>query len=204
MSEFKYFVRHKLWPKLKEEDGANNVLILLILSAALMVIPILIDFSMVHYTRRTAQTGSDAAVQAAAKDYARALSITWVGFCNEPAPSVVGRYWTTHVLPIGWSPLGAASAYQYASTNRSQLTQYRNYFIPRSKIVDTIPIQFIEIYGETQKDVNNLVNYGQNLRTPSEATSNVYLDRVEKWTIPCGWSGVLYRYRFHWKIALVN
>ena len=194
----------KLHQRLTEESGANQLFILAILAGMLLVVPVLYDFSSVYYARRVSQTGSDAAVMAAAKDYAEALSITWTGICYEPPMSVVGRYWSTHVMPIGWSPMGAGSASVYASANRSQLTAYNNYFINDSKNVDGVNIRYIEIYGETEKDINLLVDYGRDFEAPAEATSVVFLDRYERESVPCGNSGVLYIYTFFWKIRLVN
>ena len=201
MKKIKFY---QLRQRLADESGANQLLILAILAGMLLIIPVLYDFSSVYYARRVSQTGSDAAVMAAAKDYAEALSITWTGVCYEPPVSVVGRYWSTHVMPIGWSPMGAASASAYAVANRSQLTAYNNYFIRDSKIVDGVTIQYIELYVETEKDINLLVEYGRNFDAPAEATGVVFLDRYERQTIPCGKNGVLYIYTFFWKIRLVN
>ena len=190
--------------RLAEEDGANSLLVLLILSAALFIIPVLVDFSIVHYTRRVAQTGSDAAVMSAAKDYASALSIEWWGTCNEPPISVVGRYWTQHVMPVGWSQLGMGSAASYAALNRSRLSGYNNYFISASKLVDGVPIRYIAVEGATEKEVNNLIDYGREFDAPAQATSVTYLDRYDRWTVPCGTNGVLFVYQFYWKITLDN
>jgi hypothetical protein len=150
------------------------------------------------------QTGSDAAVLAAAKDYAEAFSITWWGQCYEPPTSVVGRYWSTHVLPNGWSAMGAGTASAYAAANRSRLTAYSNYFIRDSKNVAGINIQYLELYVETEKDINLLVDYGRDFDAPAEATGVVFLDRYDERTIPCGQNGILYIYTFYWKIRLVN
>jgi hypothetical protein len=195
---------NQLRRRLTEEDGANSLLVLLILSAALFIIPVLVDFSIVHYTRRVAQTGSDAAVMSAAKDYASALSIEWWGTCNEPPISVVGRYWGQHVLPVGWSPLGMSSASSYAAANRSRLTGYANYFINDFKMVDGVPIRYVAVDGATEKEVNNLIDYGRDFDAPAQATSVAYLDRYDRWTVPCGWSGVLFVYRLDWNITLEN
>jgi hypothetical protein len=199
-------VLRKLREKLWDESGANQLLILGVLAGALLIIPVLYDFASVHYARRVTQTGSDAAVLAAAKDYAVALSIEWPGLCAEPPPSVVSRY-LAYVHEVGWSPIGAASASTYASLNRTRLTTYRNYFIADSKVVDGVTIPYIEIYGETEKDANLLVDYGQDFETPARATSVVYLDRWDRWEIPCTIAGepdILYIYQFYWKIRLVN
>lgn len=205
MNEMRFLLQ-KTWFKLKEESGASQILILGILAGALLIIPVLYDFASVHYARRVTQTGSDAAVLAAAKDYAQALSIEWWGMCGEPPPSVVSRY-LTYVYQVGWSPLGAASAEQYAALNRSRLIAYSNYFIADSRVVDGVAIPFIEIYGETEKQANLMVAYGQNFITPARATSVVFLDRWDRWTVPCTLGGkpnVIYVYQFYWKIRLVN
>lgn len=190
--------------KVGDETGASQLIVLAILCGALLTIPVLFDFASVHYARRTAQTGVDAAVMSAAKDYAEALSIEWAGMCGEPPLVVVGRYNTTHVIPIGWSTMGAGSAAMYADLNRSRLTRYNNYFIGDSKNVDGVTINYIQIFGETEKDINVLVEYQQEFDAPAEATSVVFLDRYDRWEFPCGYGQVWYLYRFYWKIRLVN
>lgn len=195
-------IRHKL----ADESGANQLLVLGIVAGSLLITLALFDFASVHYSRRVSQSGSDAAVLAAAKDYAQALSIEWAGLCAEPPPSVVGRY-LAYVYSVGWSPMGYGSAAAYAAANRSRLTAYQNYFISDYKLVDTVAIPFIEIYGETEKDINVLIEYGQEFEAPARATSVVYLDSFDRWEIPCSYAGepnVLYMYSFHWKIRLVN
>ena len=197
----------RIWQRLRDESGANQLVILAVVLGALLFVPVIFDFASVRYARRTAQTGADAAVMAAAKDYAIALSITWSGFCAEPPPSVVGRYLVQHVQPIQWSPMGRVTASGYAAANRSRLTQYRNYPNGRFKTVATIPLPYLDVYGATRKDVNTMIEYGRAFQTPARATSTVFLERADHWTVPCTYAGepnVLHVYRFHWKIRLVN
>ena len=195
----------KLLHKLKEEHGANQILALYVMMLALLVIPVILDLAIVESSRRVSQVGSDSATLAASKDYARTLSTTFVGFCKEPASSVVARYKATQVIPIGWSPLGAASAGQYASTNQTLLTRYQNNLIYRgSKTVRGVRIPNIQVYTSTDKTIDPLINYRRLFRAPAEATSVAYLDRWDHWTFSCGWFGRFHVFRFYWKISLTN
>ena len=201
----RHTVRQTLKEKLLEESGANQLAVLAICLCSLLIVPVLFDFSSVQYARRVSQTGSDAAVMAAAKDYAIPLSRSWTGFCGEPSVSVVGRY-ATYVQGIGWSPLGSGSAMSYAQSNNAALTSYTNYFNGESKYVSGVPIPFIEVYVETEKEVGTLIDYNTRFETPAEATSVVYLDRYTHRRIPCGFFGssTIHIYEFFWKISLTN
>lgn len=194
----------KLREQLADESGANQLIVLAGVLGALLLIPVLFDFASVHYARRVSQTGVDAAVLAAAKEYAIPLTIEWAGTCGEPASDVVRRY-LEHVTGIGWSGIGAGPAEAYALANRTRLIKYRNYFIGRSKVVDGVAIPFIEVYAETEKDISLLVRYGQDFDAPARATSNVYLDYHDRQEVDCGTGGrdVQFIYHFYWKIRLV-
>lgn len=195
----------KLLHKLKEEHGANQILALYVMMLALLVIPVILDLAIVESSRRVSQVGSDSATLAASKDYAWALSTTFVGFCNEPSSSVVARYKATQVIPIGWSPLGAASAGQYAGQNQTRLTRYYNNLIYRgSKTVAGVRIPNVQVYTGTDKEIDPLINYGRLFQAPAEATSVAYLDRWDHYVYSCGWFGSYHVYRFYWKISLTN
>lgn len=196
----------RIWLRLRDESGANQLVILTVALGALLLSPVLFDFASVQYARRTTQTAADAAVMAAAKDYAAALSIRWQGVCAEPSQSVVGRY-RAYAQGVQWSAIGYASANAYAIANRARLTRYRNYPNGRFRVVSAIPIPFLEINGAAEKDVNTLVEYGQTFETPARATSAVYLDRCDHWVFPCTIAGepdVFHVYRFYWRIRLVH
>lgn len=199
-------LRSRIWHKLCEERGANQLVMLMVSLGALLLVPLIFDLTSVRYARQGAQTAADAAVTAAAKDYAQPLSIRWVGFCAEPPPSVVGRY-KAYVDGIQWAPLGYGAAHGYASANRARLTSYRNYQNGRFKIVDTIPLPYLEIRGSSEKTVHTVVEYGQQFEAPAKATSAVVLDRWDHWVFPCSIAGepdVFHVYRFYWKIKLVR
>ena len=62
----------RIWQRLRDESGANQLVILAVVLGALLFVPVIFDFASVRYARRTAQT----------------------------PPSVVGRYLVQHVQPI--------------------------------------------------------------------------------------------------------
>lgn len=192
-----------------DERGATGILILLVIFIVLFMTPFFLDFASVYYARSTAQTGSDAASLAAAKDYARALSITWHGWCEEPEISVVGRY-LAYVQATAWNQgLGYGSARQYANENQNELTGYHSRASSRYRTVAGVPIPYVDIFANTKKPVHLLYQrfYGKSFETPAKATAEAYMDHHDHWIDLCIIGEtvlVRHHYRFYWKIRLIN
>lgn len=203
-----WLFKQKLWQKLADESGANQLAVLSILLLSLLTIPPIFDFAQVQFTRRMAQTGSDAASLAAAKEYAEALSISWSGYCGESPSSVVSNY-VRFEDGLVFSSIGGAPAYQYAGANTANLTSYQNYYNGESKSVSGVSVPFIEIQTETEKEANVVVDYGTNFDVPAEATAVTYLDRYthDSYICYCSPEGVckyIHTFEFFWKISLTN
>lgn len=199
---------------LEDERGANQIVILAVIMGALALVPIFFDFASVHYGRRTAQTGADAASLAAAKEYAIALSNPppfapdWVGFCGEIEPNTIGRY-VNYVEMVAWSSMGLPPAQSYAAANNSNVVEFQSELSPRYKVVNEVSIPFVKVYVKTNKKINLLLQhqYGEEFQAPAKANAEVYLDSHQHWAVPCRLGDetkFINYYRFFWKIKLIG
>lgn len=197
---------------LQDEGGGSQIMMLGIMLGALLLVPFFFDFASVHYSRRTAQTGTDAATMAAATEYARELSLrgqTWEGICGEQPPMVVGRY-LLYIQPIQWNRnIGLPWAQQFSTANRTTLSSFQVSGSPHFKIVDGVTIPYMYVFASVRKPVNLTMQeeYGSSYRTTADATSEVFLDHWDHWTVPCTLAGepdVMHFYIFYWKAALVD
>lgn len=194
---------------LRDESGAIKVVVLMVIFIALFTTPFFLDFASVYFARRIAQTGSDAGSLAAAKDYARALSITWHGGCGEAAESVMRRY-SAYVRSVAAdSGLGYNSARTYAGVNQNELAEYRCGPSASYRTVDGVRVPHVRIFVTTKKPVYLLYQrlYGKSFETPAKAAAEVLMTDDDHWTDHCTVgeeSVVRHHYRFYWKIRLVE
>lgn len=194
------------------QQGGLGFVAIFVCFAIIFLIPFFWDVGSVYYARRFASTGSDAASLAAAQEYARQLQHVpdfngiWYGRCElgEFTPQqVLARYLLEPAFMA--SPyIGYGYAQDYANRNRNQLTQYQSRTEYGGRQVEGVPIPWIIVYVETNKDVFTAYGplYGREFKAPNQALAVAYL---HDWTMtehPCPGGEVTYDFTFEWKITL--
>lgn len=180
----------------------------------LLFVPILIDYAILHYTRRVAQTAADAAALAAAIEYADRLSINTAFYplrpktetlCCACAPSaqviIPTRICVLRIYEVewverwgNWYGLGEGYARYYARRNESDLVNYWSatvtgspYRIPRVKFVYGYPIEPVAVWATVKRTPRFIYGalYGRRFEVKAHAIAEAYLDQaIETWS-PC-------------------
>ncbi len=205
--------RRQVLQLIRDERGGIGFNLLWVCFVLLFMIPFFWDVASVHYARRFAGTGSDAASLAAAQEYARQLHFVpiWNGIfygrceLGEYTPQqVVLRYLTN---PAFGAPAGIGEPYarQYALENRNTLTTYRawpDYTL--AKPVAGIPIPAIKVYVEAKREVFTAYAplYRREFEAPNRALAVAYLDTWRMTPRPCGSYYTTYDFTYEWKITL--
>jgi len=192
---------------IRGERGGIGIVVLFVVLLALLLTPFILDFAIVQYGRRVAQTGADAASLAAIKEYAMLVSGGWHGYCGEPKEMVLWRY-RYFVIQSAWSGIGQAWAADYAVYNETQLTEYRSYPVAsRFEYVDDVPMPYIYVDVETQKPLSLFYEelYGQSFSSPAQARAESYVQQFDHWQTPCSLDGetlTMHHFSFSWAIRL--
>lgn len=205
--------QHAILPQiLRDERGGVGFNLIWVCFIIIFLIPFFWDVASVHYARRLAGTGADAASLAAAQEYARQLHYVpewngiWYGRCDlaEYTPQQV--VWRYRQLPAFAAPpdIGYGMAVEYAARNRDELTAYRTWPEYAGREVFGVPIPWIMVYVETLRHVFTAYEpiYGREFEAPNKAEAVAYLNH---WTVtprPCPGGFETYDFTFEWKITL--
>ncbi|MCU0491721.1 MAG: pilus assembly protein TadG-related protein [Chloroflexaceae bacterium] len=206
---------HKLQQAWRDERGGLGFNMLWVMFVLLFLTPFFWDIGSVHYARRFAGTGADAAALAAAQEYVNRLQFMWGhprqqqfrGRCElgEFTPQqVVARYKMERLNTIAPVSLGYGMAQRYAGSNRADLTAYRSWREYSIHNAAGVPIPVIKVYTETEREVHTAYGpiYGRDFQVPNRAQAVAYLDRSNYTPRPCPYKKVTYDFTFEWKITM--
>jgi hypothetical protein len=196
----------------RDERGGLGFNALWVCVVLIFLIPFFWDVASVHYARKFAGTGADAAALAAAQEYARAVQRTpsingiWRGRCE------LGEYTPTQVvlryrqLPTFSAPpaLGSGQAEAYAARNRARLMAYATWPEFHGRMVEGVPIPWLVVAAQTERDVATAYGpiYQRAFTVPNKALAVAFLYRWAKFPRPCGNGQQTYDFTFEWKITL--
>jgi len=184
------------------------VVIMLIAVALLLTVPVFVDYASLHYTRRVAQTGADAAALAAAISYAEEFSIHWPAYdavlgwvarilCCKTTCFMSGNeqcvmlFYMLHVLIYGnQDSIGKDDAEDYADKNGTEMEDYDAapvpfmlYNFPRLILIDYIPVPPIGVKVAVSREAPMIYGqlYGQDeFVVKASAIAEAYLDKADK------------------------
>jgi hypothetical protein len=197
----------------RNEQGGLGFNLIWVIFIILFLIPFFWDVGSIHYARRFAGIGADAASLAAAQEYARRLHFVpqhqglFLGKCElgEFTPQQVVMRYRLEPAFTGAPGFGQGYASSYASQNRDDLKAYRSW--PEYSGVQApagVPIPVIKVYVDTEREAHTAYApiYRRIFNVPNKAQAVAYLRR---WTVtprPCPYNMTTYDFTFEWKIAL--
>jgi hypothetical protein len=200
-------------PALRDERGGLGFSALWVCFILIFLIPFFWDIASVHYARRFAGTGADAAALAAAQEYVRPLQYVptwnglWLGKCElaEYTPQqVVLRYLATQPAFSAAPAFGHGQAQAFAAQNHDELTAYRSWSEYTGRNVAGVPIPWIVVEVETLRRVHTAYRpiYGRDFDVPNRAKAVAYLSQWHSTPRPCPTGSGTYDFSFEWKITL--
>ncbi|HEU4323632.1 MAG TPA: pilus assembly protein TadG-related protein [Roseiflexaceae bacterium] len=200
----------------RDERGGLGYNTLWVCFALIFLIPFFWDVASVHYARRFAGTGADAASLAAAQEYARQLQHTpmhngiFLGSCprKEYTPQLVVLRYLTDPAFLAPPWLGYGYADNYARENRTDLLSYRSWPEHGGRQVAGVPIPWIKVAVDTRRKVFTAYEpiYGREFQAPNQALAVAFLDQWTMTPRPCVEDGVVvaftYDFTFEWEVTL--
>jgi hypothetical protein len=200
---------------LRDEHGGINMYMTMSLILIATSIPFFWDVASVHYTRRLAGTGADAAALAAAQEFIRPLQHVsgfngpFLGSCSkhEFKPELVLLRYLTHPNFNVPADVGQALALMYATNNRNDLTSFRAWIdFDGAPELFGIPIPMIKVAVGTERPVHTAYGpiYRRSFSVPNEAQAAAYLSFFKVTPRYCGDGDWTFDFTLEWKITLMT
>ncbi|MCG8352408.1 MAG: pilus assembly protein TadG-related protein [Chloroflexales bacterium] len=199
----------------QDEHGGINMYMTLSLILVITSIPFFWDVASVHYTRRMAGTGADAAALAAAQEFIRPLQHVFgfngpfLGSCSrrEFKPELVLLRYITHPNFNAPAEVSQALALSYATNNRNDLTSFRAWIdLDGAPELFGIPIPMIKVAVGTERPVHTAYGpvYRRSFHVPNEAQAAAYLNFFTVTPRYCGSGDWTFDFTLEWKITLMT
>jgi len=205
----------------RNEQGANQFVVLSACFILIWLTPIFVDFANLHFARRVSQSAADAAALAAATEYAKTQYLSvyehWGDCVSSGAErNEVEKYLRDRVHRYLYSSIGYGPASSFASDQRAKILTYHPYPShddSKNYYKAGVLIQPIAIYVKVDRPTDLIYQnwYGGHPRTPAEATGEVYVGKVvNELTVACRWdeegNPIAWKHRagYLWRVRLID